>query len=99
MQDFLILINFTTSIHYLFFDFYVPVYSFEIEQLVPYNNLLGRKRIVTAKQRKVGALFCRILKQNLNGSNKAPTLRCFVGIICFVPMNLLFWTYCSMLSH
>ena len=36
---------------------YVPLYCYEIEQLAPYNCLMGSKQTVPAKQRKIGALL------------------------------------------
>ena len=48
----------------------MSMYRFEIEQLGPYNNLLGAKPIVPAKQHKVGAIIGRVLIENLNGLNK-----------------------------
>ena len=63
------------------------------------QSFLGTKQTVPAKQRKDGALFGTILKQRQNAPNKALTLRCFPVTICFVPVNLLFWTGCSNLTH
>ena len=68
----------------------MPLQCFEIEQIAPYDYLLGTKQAVPAKQREVGALFGTILKQKKSLPNKALTLRCFPATICFVPINLLF---------
>ena len=61
MQEFLILILQPPFSNFL--GGYVPLYCLVIEQLVPYIHLLGTKQTVTAKQRKVGALFGTVLKQ------------------------------------
>ena len=69
----------------IFGEFYAALACFEIEQLAPSNYLLGKKT-VPPKQRKVGALFGTVLKQNQSALNKAPTLRCFPWTV-FVPIN------------
>ena len=96
MQEYLILILQLPFSN--FRDFYVPLYCFNIEQLASYSYLLGTKQTVQAKQRKDGALFGTVLKQQQSAINKAPTLRCFPATIFFVPINLLFWTKCSILT-
>ena len=61
IQEFLILILELPFSN--FWGVYVPLYCFVIEQLVPYIHLMVTKQTVTAKQRKVGALFGAVLKQ------------------------------------
>ena len=97
MQEFLILILQLPFSN--FWGFYVPLYCFVIEQLAQYIQFLGTKQTVQAKQRKVGALFGTVLKHKQSAPNKALTLCCFPRTICFVPINLLFWTSCSILTH
>ena len=53
------------------------MYCSEIEQLAPYDYLLGTKETVLAKQRKFGALFGTVLKQKQSAPNKTLTLGCF----------------------
>ena len=67
----------------------------------PIHLLIGDKRTrpsEAVKDVKVGALFGTVLKQKKSATNKALTLRCFSATICFVPINLLFWTSCSILT-
>ena len=77
----------------------MQLYCFEIEQLVQYNHLWGTKQTVPPKQREDGALFGTVLKQRQSAPNKTLSLRCFPATICFVPINLLFWTSCFNLTH
>ena len=56
------------------------------EQLVQNNKLIGTKKNVPGKQRKVGAL-CALCFCFKTVPNKAPTLRCFAGTVCFVPIK------------
>ena len=58
-----------------------------IEQLVQNNKLIGTKKIVTRKQRKVGALFNTLCFCFKAVPNKAQTLRCFARTVYFVPSN------------
>ena len=78
----------------------MPLYCFVIEQLVPYIHFLGTKQTVPAKKPQVCALFDTVLKQkHASATNKALILRCFPGTICCVPINVLFSTGCSILTH
>ena len=56
-------------------------------QLVQNNKLIGTKQIVPGKQHKVSALFGALCFCFKTAQNKAPTLRCFAGTVCFVPNN------------
>ena len=77
----------------------MSLYCFVIATLVPYINVLGTKQTVPAKQRRVGALFGTVLKQKQSAQIEALILRCFPGTICIVPIDLLFFTSCSILTH
>ena len=48
---------------------------------------------------KMVLYFGTVLKQRQSALNKALTLSCFPATICFVPINLLFWTSCFVLIH
>ena len=61
-------------------------------------NFLGPNKQSQQSSVKL-VLYVFVLKQKQRAPNKAPTLRCFPGTICFVPINLLFWTSCSILTH
>ena len=85
MQELLILILHLPFSN--FWGFHVQLYCFVIEQFVPYIHLLGTKQTVTAKQRKVGALFGTKQNKSKVHLNEAPILRCFPVTICFVPIK------------
>ena len=76
----------------------MPLYWFAIEQVAPYNHLLGTKQTVPAKQHRVCALFGTVLKQKPMAPSKALILFCSPKTICFVHINILFRTSCSILS-
>ena len=48
---------------------------------------------------KMVLYFGTVLKQRQSAPNKALTLSCFTGAICFVHINLLFWTSCFILTQ
>ena len=66
---------------------------------LPHNQFWGTKQTVPAKQRKMVLYFGTVLKQRQSAPNKALTLSCFTGTLCFVPINLLLWTSCFILTH
>ena len=91
MQEFLILILQLSFTNFCFFSM-CHCTVFRLHNLSHTIIFGGPNKQSQQSSVKMVLYFGAVLKQRQSATNKALTLICFPALICFVPINLLFWT-------